>query len=63
MENQVKLTKKGLIMLFYGQIDFTGRQHSKYGVDESYMCTDAICSSYLGIDNSHTHTYLRNEYS
>ena len=63
MENPVYLAKKGLITLFYCQIDFTGRQHSKYGVDESHMCTDALCRSYLGIDNSHTHTYLRYEYS
>ncbi len=50
-------------MLFSGQMDCTGRQHSKYEADESYMCTDALCSSYLDIDNSHTHTYLQYGYS
>ncbi len=45
-------------MLFYGEWDLTGRQHSKNEMDEFYMCTDTLCSSYLNIDNSHTHTYL-----
>jgi hypothetical protein len=58
MENTVFSTKKGRILLFYGQEDLTGRQHIKNEADEFYMCTDTLCISYLGIDNSHTHTYL-----
>jgi hypothetical protein len=52
------LKKEAFILLFNSQKGLTGRQHSKIEMDESYMCTDTLCSSYLGIDNSHTHTYL-----
>jgi hypothetical protein len=58
LENILFLTKKGLILLFCGQKDLTGRKHTKSEMDEVYMCTDTLCSSYLNIDNSHTHTYL-----
>ena len=30
----------------------------KKGMDELYIPGDALSSSYPGIDNSHTHTYL-----
>jgi len=58
LENIFYLMKKGLILLFYDKKDFEGRQHNKNETDELYMCTDTLCSSYLGIHNSHTHTYL-----
>ncbi len=45
-------------MLFYWYWMRTGREHMRYGADEFYMSENVLCSSYLRIFNSHTHTYL-----
>jgi len=45
-------------MLFYPLEGYTGREHTKNEGDEFYICADVLCSSYLRIFNSHTHTYL-----
>jgi hypothetical protein len=37
---------------------FRGREHIKNEMDDRNIARDALSSSYPGIDNSHTHTYL-----
>ena len=37
---------------------FNVAYHKENGLDVSLQATDTLCSSYLDISNSHTHTYL-----
>ena len=58
MDKFLIFKNKGLIMLFSSIIESKGREHKRNEMDESYMVTNVLCSSYLRIFNSHTHTYL-----
>ena len=63
MDNYPYFRNKAFILLFYHIKDNKGREHTRWGADVFYILRDELCTSYLDIYNSHTHTYLVDSYN